>query len=269
MKMSRFSVFSVVLPIVTILSIGSVAAAVELAKVNGKPVTDKDLTLALSGMNEGQRESVLRDPVAKKQVLSTVIEQEVLVQEGEKQKIDQTQQFKDAAAAFRRQYLAAQVLDKGVGTKLTDASARAYYENHKRRFSTDQVHVQHILVTDEMQARDVLKKAQAPKADFQELAEKLSKDPSAKNNRGDIGVITRDSPFVQEFKDAAFDGQKGQIVGPIKTAFGYHIIKVVDKKLGRPLEYDEVELRVKGVMRDELVKDYVTQLRKQAKVQVN
>jgi len=267
----QFSVtFASVLPAIAAATLlgGSVWAAVELAKVNGKAITDSDVKAALSGMNEGQRENVLRDPATKKQVLGTLIDQEILIQESERLKIDQSQQYKDALNAFKRQYLMSQVLEKGIAGKLTDSAARKYFDAHKRRFSTDQVHVQHILVSDELQAREVLKKAQDPKADFQELAEKFSKDPSAKNNRGDIGVVTRDSPFVEDFKNAAFEGQKGQIVGPIKTAFGFHIIKVVDKKMGRPLEYDEVELKVKAEMRDDLIKEYVGQLKRNAKVQV-
>lgn len=251
-----------------VLTLGSVWASVELAKVNGKPITESDLARVLSGMNDGQRSNVLKDPATRKQILTSVIDQEILVQEGEKLKLDQSQAYKDALANFRRQYLMGQVLERGVGGKLTDATARKYYEANKRRFSTDQVHVQHILTSDEMQARELLKKAKEAGADFQELAEKHSKDPSAKNNRGDIGPINRDSPFVQEFKDAAFDGKKGEIIGPVKTAFGFHLIRIVDKKLGRPLEYDEVELKVKGELREALIKDYVSQLKRQAKVQI-
>ncbi len=244
-------------------------AATELAKVNGKPITDKDLQQALAGMTESQRETLLKDPAAKKQIVTTLADQEVLIQEAEKQKIDQSQQYKDALNAFRRQYLASQVLEHGVSARLSDTTARKYFETHKRQFSTDQIHVQHILVSDELQARDMLKKAQDPKADFQDLAEKFSKDPSAKRNRGDIGVISRNSPFAEEFKAPAFEAKKDSIIGPVKTAFGYHIIKVLDKKMGRAMEYDEVELKVKSEMRDELIKDYMSQLKKQAKVQIN
>lgn len=254
--------------VATALAAGGAWAATELAKVNGKSITDADVKSALGGMSDQQRDNLLKDPAMKKQVLGGIIDQEILLQEGERLKVEQTQQYKDAIAAFRRQYLMSQALEKGIAGKVSDSSARKYFDTHKRRFSTDQVHVMHILVSDELQAREVLRKAQDPKADFQELAEKFSKDPSAKNNRGDIGVVTRDSPFVEEFKNAAFEGQKGQIVGPIKTTFGFHLIKIVDKKMGRPLEYDEVELKVKGEMRDQLIREYVNQLKKAAKVQI-
>jgi parvulin-like peptidyl-prolyl isomerase len=161
------------------------------------------------------------------------------------------------------------VVEKNLGSKLTDSAAKKYYELHKSRFSTDQVHVQHLLTADEPSARELLKKVKEPNADFQEIAEKQSRDPSAKNNRGDLGFIGYDSPFVQEFKDAAFQGAENEIIGPVKTLYGYHLIKIVDKKSGKILQFDEVELKVRNAMRQDLVGAYVGKLKQQAKVQVD
>ena len=243
--------------------------AAELAKVNGKQITDRDVQLALSNINEGQKKNLLKDVNSKREIVSSLVEQELLSQEGEKQKLDQDQEYKDALMVFRKQYLATRVLQKNLSSKMSDAAAKKYYDGHKSKYSTDQVHAQHILLSDEKDAKEVLKRAQAPNANFQELAEKLSKDPSAKNNRGDLGVINRDSPFVPEFKDAAFAGAKGSIVGPIKTMYGYHVIKVVDKRVGKPLEYHEVELRVKNDMRQDLVQAYLADIKKTAKIQID
>lgn len=248
---------------------GTQASAKELAKVNGKPITDQDVRTALSTLNEGQRASLLRDSNTRRQVLMNLIEAELLTQQGEKDKLDQDARYKAAVEQFRRQYLAAQVLEKNVGNKLTDAAAKAYYNRNPDRFSTDTVKVQHILVADEKAARDVLQQVQAPNADFQAIAEKASRDPSAKNNRGEIGWVTHDSPLVAEFKDAAFGTKPGEITGPVKTVFGYHIIKVTERKVGKPLSYDEVELKVKNELREELARNYIAGLRKQAKVQVD
>src|SRR5690606_147100 len=96
-----------------------------------------------------------------------------------------------------------------------------------------------------------------------------SKDPSAKNNRGDIGVITRDAPFVNQFKEAAFSGKKGQILGPVKTAFGYHLIKIIDSSPGKVLGYEEVEMKVKSDLQKTMVGNYVGQLKKGAKISFN
>jgi parvulin-like peptidyl-prolyl isomerase len=262
----------VVIGFVAIMSVAvgsSVFAATELAKVNGKSITDKELTLALGGLNEGQKDSFLKDPNSKRELLMKLVDQEILSQEAEKAKLDQDQEFKDTLAFFRKQYLVNRVLEKNLGAKMTDKAAKKYYEAHKNLFSTDGVHVQHILAADEAGAKEIIKKAKAPNADFQELAEKLSKDPSAKNNRGDLGFIMHDSPFVKEFKDAAFEGAEGDIIGPVKTVYGYHVLKIVQKRMGKPLEYDEVELKVKQQMREDLVGAYVSKLKDTAKIQID
>ncbi|OFZ78797.1 MAG: hypothetical protein A2583_09725 [Bdellovibrionales bacterium RIFOXYD1_FULL_53_11] len=243
-------------------------AATEWAKVNGRPITDVDAKMALSGMNQGQRDSLLKDESTRKGVVLQLIDQEVLVIEAEKNKVDQSQEFKDALSAFRKQLLANKVLEKNLGSKMTDKAARKYYDGHKDKYSTDRVHAQHILVKEEAKAKELLKKAKQQDADFMVLAEQHSADPSAKNNRGDLGMITHDSPFVKEFKDAAFSASAGEVVGPVKTVFGYHVIKIVEKKLGKPLGYDEVELRVKRDLQQELISAFVTKLKADAKIEI-
>lgn len=255
--------------ICTVIWSAAVSAAVIIAKVNGKPITDSDVKTALSGFSPGQQASVLNDQNSRRQILDNLIDRELLLQEAKKSKLEETEEFKKAVREFSEQFLSNKVLERNLSSKLSEAAAKRYYEAHKRKFSTDRVHVQHILVNSEAQARDVLKKAGAKGTDFQKLAETISKDPSAKNNRGDLGFITRNSPFVDEFKEAAFTGSEGTLVGPVKTLYGYHVIKVIDKKIGRPLNYDEVELMVKNELRQELIRNYVTNLKRQAKIQVD
>lgn len=261
---------------ISVLSLGSLNQAAQaaeasqdaLATVNGQVITAKDLAGALSSLNEGQRQGVLKDPTSRRQVLSGLIEQEVLISQAAREKLDQDREYSEALAMFRRGYLANRVLQKNLGNKLTDAAAKKFYEAHKQRYSTDMVHAQHILLSDETQAHEMLKKSQQKDADFQAMAEKFSKDPSAKNNRGDLGFFGRDR-MVPEFTEAAFAGKPGEVVGPVKTAYGYHLIKVIEKKMGKAMEYREVEVRVKNDLRQELTQNYINELKKQAKIQVN
>ena len=243
-------------------------AAVDLAKVNGKTITEKDLESALSGLTEGQREQVLKDKNTKRQVLDNVIEQEVLFQQAEKDKFNETAEYKTALEAFKKQYLANMLIQKKIAGKVNESTAKQFYEKNKTKFSTDQVHAIHILVDSEAEAHRLLVEAKKKDADFQQIAEKYSKDPSAKNNRGDLGYFTRDR-MVAEFSEAAFNTPNNTIVGPIKTPFGYHIIKVVDKKSGKTLDYNEVELQVKSSLRQDLIKGLVADLKKSAKITIN
>jgi peptidyl-prolyl cis-trans isomerase C len=247
----------------------SPARAVDLAKVNGRVISDRDLQLALSNLNEGQRANVLRDSNTRRQVLKSVIDQDLLVQEAEKEKLDNDQDYKDALNAFRHQYLASRVLQKNLASKLTESAAKRYYKGHLSRYSTEQVEAMHILVRDEHKANEMYNKAKGLDDDaFKDLAEKSSDDPSAKNNRGYLGWFGHDR-MVPEFTEAAFGASEGEVIGPVKTAYGYHIIKVLHKKSGKPLEYGEVELRVKNDLRQELTQVYVGNLKKTAKVEIN
>ncbi|MCM2321659.1 MAG: peptidylprolyl isomerase [Oligoflexia bacterium] len=252
----------------TLMAVGTVAWAVDLAKVNDQTITDRDLRAVLSNFNEGQRSTILKDPQSRRQVLNTLVDQEVLVAEAAREKIDQSAEFKDAVEVFRKHWLSTKMLEKNVAPKVSDQAVKKYFEDHKSRYSTDQVHAMHILLPDEQKAQEVLKLANAPNADFQALAEKHSKDPSAKNNRGDLGFFGRDR-MVPEFTESAFAGRAGEIVGPVKTAYGYHLIKVIEKKSGKPMEFSEVELRVRSELQQELTRFYVSKLRQKAKVQVD
>lgn len=267
MKVIRANFLRVIF--VCVLGVSSVAAVEgkELAQVNGAPLTEKDLHLSLGLLNEGQKSAALSDENSRREALQSLIDREVLAQEGEKNRLDQDPEFKDAMAAFRKQLLMSRLLEKKVASQMTPSAARKYFEAHKEQFSTDRVRVLHILLHDEAEARKVLKLAEDSKNDFQELAEKYSKDLNAKNNRGDIGFIGRDR-MVPEFTNLAFSTPEGKVAGPIQTAYGYHVIKVVQRRFGKALEFDEVELPVRSALRQQLVRNYIDVLRKQAKIKV-
>lgn len=253
---------------IALLLVSSAYAAKQLARVNGKPITDADLELAASGLNPSLKASLMRDPVAHKQFLDSVIDQEVLYQAAVKEKLDQTPQFKQSMEQLRRQALLNAYIDKRLSSKLSDKEARAYYAHNKTLFNSDKVHAMHILLSTEEEARRVLDQAKKPNVDFQDLAEKFSKDPSAKNNRGDLGYISR-LQMAKEFSDPVFAAPENAVIGPIRTNFGYHVVKIKDKLPGKSMGYDEVEPQVRENLRQQLVKGLLDKERKSAKIQYN
>lgn len=245
----------------------NVGQAAVIATVNKKKLTDEDLKAALAQFNEGQRTNILKDPNNRRQVLLSMIDQELLSQEAERQKIGDEAQIKIMVENFRKQQMLNRLLEKSLSSQVTAAAAKKFYEQNKILFNTDQIHAQHILVATDVEAREILKKVSDPKADFQKIAEQSSRDPSAKNNRGDLGFFTRDQ-FDQDFTKAAFGGSVGEIVGPVKTAYGYHVIKLIARKPGKTLSFEEAETKATGFLRQKLGKDYLARLRDQAKIQV-
>lgn len=250
------------------LCVAPAFAAKQLAKVNGKAITDADLDLATASMNEGLRASLMRDNDAKKELLNSVIDQELMLQAALKEKLDQSPQYKQAMEAFRRNMLANLYLEKRLAAKLTPQAVRNYFNLNRSQYNTDQAHAQHILLSTEEEAKKVIEEARKPNADFAALAEKFSKDPSAKNNRGDLGFFPR-GQMVKEFSDPVFMAKPGTIVGPIKTDFGWHVVKLIEKRPGKNLEFEEVELQAKTNLRQELMRGLMSEMRKSAKIQYN
>lgn len=247
----------------------SVAAfGADVATVNGRAINDNQVREAVPGLNEAQKKNSLKDTNIKREALGALIDQELLVQEAEKSKLEADPQFVAAMAATRRRLLSDMLLQKNVGARLTEANVRKYYDSNKSNYTADLIHLQHILVGDENAAQDMLRRARAQGADFQKLAEESSKDPGAKFNRGDLGFLAR-GRWAPEIINAAFSAKDGSIIGPIRTSYGYHVVKVMARRPGRPLEYADVQARVAEDYRMELTRGFVDKLHSQAKIQID
>jgi parvulin-like peptidyl-prolyl isomerase len=125
--------------------------------------------------------------------------------------------------------------------KVTDEEAEKNYEENISQYTEPGgIQISHILVDSEEQARDILAKLESG-SDFAELAKEHSSCPS-KEQGGELGPVNEDSNLVTEFKDAALKLQPGEITKePVKTQYGYHIIKAGDKKEPRTMTFDEVK----------------------------
>src|SRR5438309_4849216 len=147
----------------------------------------------------------------------------------------------------------------------TDDNMKKVYEDAAKQISGEQeVHARHILVETEDQAKkieDELKKG----ADFAELAKKESKDPGASDG-GDLGFFTKDQ-MVPEFSAVAFALEPGKISDPVKTQFGWHIIKVEEKRTRKAPDFEQVKPQIETYVVRKAQADYVAKLREAAKVE--
>ena len=141
---------------------------------------------------------------------------------------------------------------------ISDKDAKKYFDEHKETLS--QVKASHILVADENTANEVKKKIDDG-ADFAELAKEYSKDTANSNKGGDLGYFTKDK-MVKEFADKAFSMKKGEVSEPVKTSYGYHIIKVDDKKDTA----DSLKDDISKALNDKKYSDYLTKLFNKANV---
>ena len=247
------------------LGFGFSSQAGVLATVNGKTITDDDFQAITSNLPQHQKELANKDPNTRKKIIQDLVDQELVIQEAENEKIDNSKAFKDAMVVIRKQALVNAVVEKKLAPKVTPQAVKDFFEKRKTNYSTDQVHALHILLPTAKEAEAVMAEVKKPGVDFQKVAETRSKDPTAKNTRGDVGFFSRNM-FDQSFTEAAFTAHVGDIVGPVKTAFGYHVIKVVDRKVGKIPDFVEVEQTVRADFQRELLKGYVVDLRKKAKI---
>lgn len=169
------------------------------------------------------------------------------------------------------------------GQEPSEADAKAYYEENKDKYKQkEQITAQHILLKTDKNTPDAQKKeklAQAKKllaeakksgADFGELAKKSSEGPTAQRG-GDLGTFSR-GRMVKEFEDAAFAAKPGDIIGPVETQFGFHIIKVNEKSEEKQRPFEEVKdtilTSLKARQKSKATRDVLEQLRTQAKIEI-
>ena len=234
-----------------------------LARVNGVDIHQSDLAFAEEEIGSNMPQM---PPEQKRDYLITYLTDVVVVsQAAEKQKVDQRDDVKARLAFDRNRVLMEAMLqDAGKAADTDEAMHKVYDEAVKQVPAEEEVHARHILVASEDEAKaieDQLKKG----ADFAELAKQKSKDPGAADG-GDLGYFTKDQ-MVPEFADAAFKLDKGQISDPIHTQFGWHIIKVEDKRTKPTPTFDQVKAQLTNYVEHRAQAEMVDNLRKNATIE--
>ena len=234
-----------------------------LAKVNGSEIRQSDVTLAEEELGPSLAQM---DPATKKDnVLSFLIDMKIVAKAAEDKKIENNDDFKKRMAFTRNRLLMDSLLASEGKAATTDEAMKKVYDDASKQISGEQeVHARHILVETEDEAKAVeeeLKKG----ADFAELAKKKSKDPGASDG-GDLGFFTKDQ-MVPEFSAVAFSLEPGKISDPVKSQFGWHIIKVEEKRNRKAPDFDQVKGQIETYVTRKAQADYVAKLREGAKVE--
>lgn len=174
--------------------------------------------------------------------------------------------------AFINESLTVQLLydDIAGSIKATDEEAREFYDKNQDKFTQpEQVKASHILVKTEEEAKKAAAEAKAAPDQFAELAKKYSTDPGSKDKGGDLGFFGR-GQMVKPFEEAAFAMTPGQISDPIKSDFGFHIIRVAEKKAAVVLEFDKAKEQARQAVVDarqqEAFEKLMTELKADAKI---
>jgi peptidyl-prolyl cis-trans isomerase C len=177
--------------------------------------------------------------------------------------MDQSADFQKKMAYYREKLLMEGYLGQVAKDSTSEAALKtAYDEAAKANKPEVEIHALHILVPTEEEAKTVAKRLKAGE-DFGKLADELSKDPGSKG--GDLGWFTKDR-MVPEFADAAFKLEPGQVSDPVKTQFGWHVIKVLDKRSKPFPPMDQVKDQVERFVAQRAQSDAILKLREGAKI---
>jgi foldase protein PrsA len=149
--------------------------------------------------------------------------------------------------------------------KITDEELKTYFDENKDSLGeAEQVKASHILIEDESTAKEIKQKL-ADGADFAELAKEYSTDEGSKENGGELGFFPRGT-MVTEFEDVAFSLPINEISEPVKSDYGYHIIKVEEKKDAKEANFDDSKAAIKETLIDEKMEsEYTTWLEEKKK----
>jgi peptidyl-prolyl cis-trans isomerase C len=234
-----------------------------LARVNGVEIRQSDLALAEEELGPSLAQM---DPATKEQnVLAFLIDMNLVAKAAEDKKVQDSDDFKKRMAFTRSRLLMDSLLAGEGKAATTDQAMKKVYEDASKQISGEQeVHARHILVETEDEAKQVAEELKKG-ADFAELAKKKSKDPGASDG-GDLGFFTKDQ-MVPEFSAVAFSLEPGKISDPVKTQFGWHIIKVEEKRNRKAPEFDQVKSQIESYVTRKAQADYVAKLHQGAKIE--
>ncbi|MDU1954667.1 MAG: peptidylprolyl isomerase [Peptoniphilus lacydonensis] len=213
-----------------------------LATVNGKEITGVDYNLFLDSLNPQIKQYFAGEDM-NKEIINELIYQALLYENAIAKGMDKDEEFLQVVEKTKESMLKNYALGKLLATvDVTEDEVKKFYEENKEAFKEkESANASHILVSEEDKAREIYEKVKDGE-DFETLAKKNSTCPS-KEKGGDLGTFTR-GQMVKEFEDAVFENEVGTVTEPVKTQFGYHIIKINEKNEGRDLEFDEVKDKI-------------------------
>ncbi|RZI65963.1 foldase protein PrsA [Variovorax guangxiensis] len=250
---------------IAVLGAASVGAlAQNVAIVNGKAVPKARMEVLAQQLASAGRPVT---PEMEPQLREEVIAREVFMQEAQKQGLDASDDYKSQLELARQAILIRTLFENYRKTNpVTDADVQAEYDKFVAANGGKEYKARHILVETEDQAKKIiadLKKG----AKFEDIAKKQSKDPGSGANGGDLDWANPAS-FVPEFSEAMIKLNKGEMTQvPVKSQFGYHIIRVDDVRQAQLPKIDEVKPQVTQQLQQQRLQKYQEELRAKAKVE--
>jgi peptidyl-prolyl cis-trans isomerase C len=236
-----------------------------VATVNGQPIRLSELEVAQQSLPQQYRNMPLQAVFPA--LLDRMIDSKLVVQEGKKSKVNEDPAFKKRMAFVEDQVLQDFWIQREIARQVTAEKLQKRYEERLKQMpAEEEVHARHILVSTEDEAKALIAELKKGAA-FDKLAKEKSTDKASGAEGGDLGWFKK-SDMVKEFADAAFNLKKDELTEtPVKSQFGYHIIKVEDRRKAPPPAFEEMADQLREEMAREVITAQLDQLRSGAKVE--
>lgn len=237
-----------------------------VATVGGKPITEADLKLAEGELD--QQFARLTPEQRRAAALSAIIEIRIMADKATADGLDKDAEFQRRMAFLNQRALHAAVIEKDIASQITDEVVRSRYDTEIAAAKpTNEVKARHILVKTKEEADAVIKQLDEG-GDFEAIAKEKSTDAGSGANGGDLGYFGP-GQMVPEFETAAFALDVGAYTKePVQSQFGFHVIKVEDKRSQQPPAFDQVKEQVRSLVFRDKYLEMVKNLRSQAQVEI-
>ena len=249
------------------VTFGFLAASPVFAKVfatvDGVEITDADVQIATDDLGATLPKD-LQGPARDTYIVDYLTDLKIVAKQADKDKMGEGPDFAKKLAYFRDKALMESLLSKSTKAAITEEAMRKVYDEAAAKQKAEpEVHARHILLPTEDEAKAALKRVQDGE-DFAKVATELSKDPGSQG--GDLGFFTKDK-MVPEFADVAFKMDVGKISDPVKSQFGWHIIKVEEKRTKPFPAYEAVKDQISQYVARKSQSDLIMKLREASKVE--
>lgn len=245
------------------LSASLTAQAGVIAKVDGIEITDEDIQVVLEDIGPSLPPQ-MQGPQRDSYILDYIIDMKLAAKKADQDRLGVGPETVRRMAYYKDKVLMEALLGKIAKDGVTDAAMRKVYDEAvSAQKPEEEVSAKHILVETEDAAKAALKRVKGGE-DFGKVADAVSKDPGSKG--GDLGWFSKDR-MVPEFADAAFQLKKGEISEPVKSQFGWHIIKVEDRRTKPFPSFDDVKDQLQQYVAQKAQTDAIMKLREGAKIE--
>ncbi len=239
------------------------ASAKVLATVDGMEITDDDVQVALEDLGPTLPQQI-EGPQREAYVLDYLIDLRLVARKAAAEKMGESADAARRLAYYRDKVMMETLLGKVAKDGATDAAMKQVYDDAAaKQTSEEEISARHILVPTEDEAKAALKRVKGGE-NFAKVADEVSKDPGSKG--GDLGWFTKDR-MVPEFGEAAYKLKKGEISDPVKSQFGWHVIKLEDRRRKPFPSFEEVKTQVAQYVAQKSQSELIMKLRDGAKIE--